>query len=259
MLLLFVAYNSCPYKEPLTYTLTLVKCCTLNILRLNSLSVIMMFRARVTLTIRFVVEIRYLDDVEIMKAMGLKNYRFSLSWSRILPDGTTNIINQPGIDYYNNLIDAMIDADIAPMVTLYHWDLPQALQDYGGWQNESVIEHYEIYADLCFREFGDRVKLWITFNEPWVVSMLGHGTGEFAPGIREDGTTTYVVSHNIIKAHANAYHTYNDTYRNTQVSITRITRTYHNINIPPLGYLEGAAKGGHAFVLECNEKRIGHQ
>ena len=150
--------------------------------------------------------------------MGLKYYRFSISWSRILPDGTINTINQLGINYYNNLINAMRDADIAPMVTLYHWDLPQALQDIGGWENESVIEHFERYADLCFREFGDRVKLWITFNEPWVVTMLGYGNGEFAPGIDGDGTVTYVVAHTIIKAHARAYHTYNDTYRSLHVS-----------------------------------------
>ncbi|XP_071511185.1 lactase/phlorizin hydrolase-like [Diadema antillarum] len=166
---------------------------------------------------------KYMDDVDTMTAMGLKYYRFSISWSRILPDGTTNYINEAGIAYYNNLINAMRDAGIAPMVTLYHWDLPQALQDDGGWTNESVVEHYDRYAELCFQRFGDRVKLWITFNEPWVVTMLGYGTGEFAPGIREDGTSTYVVAHNIIKAHAHAYHTYNDTYRKIQGGQVGIT------------------------------------
>ena len=124
-----------------------------------------------------------------MKAMGLKNYRFSISWTRLMPDGTSNNINQAGIDHYNNFIDALLEAGISPMVTLFHWDTPQALESLGGWDNEAIIDRFDDYADLCFREFGDRVKFWITLNEPWVISLLGYGTGEFAPGRTEIGDT----------------------------------------------------------------------
>ena len=155
-------------------------------------------------------------DVQAMVNMGLKYYRFSISWPRVLPDGTLKAPSADGIRYYNDLIDELIANDISPMITLYHWDLPQALQEVGGWANETVVEHFANYADYCFKSFGDRAKLWITFNEPWIVTMLGYGCGGHAPGICEDGTTTYIVGHNIIKSHAHAWHIYNDMYRPSQ-------------------------------------------
>ncbi|XP_072032581.1 cytosolic beta-glucosidase-like [Amphiura filiformis] len=166
---------------------------------------------------------KYKQDVQLMVDMGLKYYRFSLSWPRLLPDGTLNNPSADGLRYYNDLIDELVANDISPMITLYHWDLPQALQDFGGWVNESIVEHFNKYANYCFQNFGDRAKLWITFNEPWIFTMLGYGCGEFPPGICEDGTTTYVVAHNIIKSHAHAWHTYDDDYRakqNGQIGIT---------------------------------------
>ncbi|XP_054758787.2 cytosolic beta-glucosidase-like [Lytechinus pictus] len=166
---------------------------------------------------------KYKEDVALMKAMGLKYYRFSISWPRVLPDGTLNSVNEAGIAYYNNLIDELRENDITPMVTLYHWDLPQALQDVGGWANDTIIDHFNDYAELCYQRFGSRVPFWITFNEPWIVTLLGHAIGYFAPGVTEDGTTIYVVAHNIIRSHARAWHTYDDTYRqlqNGQVGIT---------------------------------------
>ncbi|XP_071507382.1 lactase/phlorizin hydrolase-like [Diadema antillarum] len=166
---------------------------------------------------------KYAEDVAAMTAMGLKYYRFSISWARILPDGTINNVNEAGIAYYNNVINELVQNGITPMVTLYHWDLPQALQDIGGWDTEDIIDHFNDYANLCFQRFGDRVKFWITFNEPWIVSLLGYGEGTNAPGIKDMASTVYRVSHNLIKSHAKAYHTYNDTYRrwqNGQIGIT---------------------------------------
>ncbi|XP_078588140.1 lactase/phlorizin hydrolase-like [Branchiostoma floridae x Branchiostoma japonicum] len=168
---------------------------------------------------------KYREDVQLMKAMGLKYYRFSLSWPRIFPDGTVaGGVNQAGVDYYNNVIDELLANGITPMVTLYHWDLPQALQDrYGGWVNEALVDHFNDYADFVFQTFGDRVRYWITFNEPWVVCFLGYGTGGNAPGIQDSGNSTYLCGHTILKAHAEAWNTYDTTYRGSQQGQISIT------------------------------------
>eukprot|EP00058_Branchiostoma_floridae_P022660 XP_002608150.1 hypothetical protein BRAFLDRAFT_90436 [Branchiostoma floridae] len=168
---------------------------------------------------------KYREDVQLMKAMGLKYYRFSLSWPRIFPDGTVaGGVNQAGVDYYNNVIDELLANGITPMVTLYHWDLPQALQDrYGGWVNEALVDHFNDYADFVFQTFGDRVRYWITFNEPWVVCFLGYGTGGNAPGIQDPGNSTYLCGHTILKAHAEAWNTYDTTYRGSQQGQISIT------------------------------------
>ena len=158
-----------------------------------------------------------------MVAMGLKYYRFSLSWARMLPDGTINNKNPDGIRYYNDLINELLANDITPMVTLYHWDLPQALQDQGGWANESIIDHFDDYAAYSFESFGDRVKFWLTFNEPWVVALAGHETAQMAPGIADPGVMAYIVGHTIIKAHAQAWHNYDDNFRSIQQGRCGIT------------------------------------
>ncbi|GCC31093.1 hypothetical protein chiPu_0009549 [Chiloscyllium punctatum] len=155
-------------------------------------------------------------DVYLMRGLQTNSYKFSLSWSRIFPTGNRTKQKQDGIDYYNKLIDNLLESNIQPMVTLYHWDLPQALQDIGGWQNEDIIQAFSDYADFCFATFGDRVKYWITFNEPWVVSYAGYGTGQHAPGISDPAIASYKVAHSIIKAHANAWHIYDKNYRAQQ-------------------------------------------
>ncbi|XP_078085433.1 lactase/phlorizin hydrolase-like [Mustelus asterias] len=155
-------------------------------------------------------------DVYLMRGLRSNSYKFSLSWPRIFPTGHRASQNQDGIDYYNKLIDSLLESNIQPMVTLYHWDLPQALQDVGGWQNEDIIRVFRDYADFCFATFGDRVKYWITFNEPWVVSYAGYGTGQHAPGISEPTAATYKVAHSIVKAHAEAWHVYDKKYRSQQ-------------------------------------------
>ncbi|KAM4697905.1 lactase/phlorizin hydrolase [Rhinophrynus dorsalis] len=155
-------------------------------------------------------------DVYLLKGLQSNVYKFSISWARIFPTGYKSKVNAEGVKYYNNLITRLQDAHIEPMVTLFHWDLPQPLQDVGGWQNENIIEAFAEYADFCFSNFGDRVKFWITFHEPWVVSYAGYGTGQHAPGIKDPGNASFQVTHNIIKAHAKAWHVYNDTYRSQQ-------------------------------------------
>lgn len=132
-------------------------------------------------------------DIYLLRGVHPQLYKFSVSWSRIFPAGTNKTINSKGVDYYNNLIDRMLEANIEPMVTLFHWDLPQALQALGGWQNESITDAFVGYADFCFSMFGDRVKFWITFHEPWVISYAGYGTGEHPPGITDPGAASYKV------------------------------------------------------------------
>ncbi|XP_068103493.1 lactase/phlorizin hydrolase-like [Hyperolius riggenbachi] len=155
-------------------------------------------------------------DVFFLKGLQANIYHFSISWSRIFPTGLNSTVSSAGVKYYNKLINRLLEENITPMVTLYHWDLPQALQEKGGWQNEDIINAFADYADFCFSNFGDRVKHWITFHEPWVVSYAGYGTGEHAPGIKDPGNASFKVTHNIVKAHAKAWHVYNDKYRAQQ-------------------------------------------
>ncbi|XP_010210648.1 PREDICTED: lactase-phlorizin hydrolase [Tinamus guttatus] len=164
------------------------------------------------------------EDVEMLKGLQVSHYRFSISWPRVLPDGTTGYINEAGLNYYERLIDALLAANIKPQVTIYHWDLPQALQNVGGWENDTIVERFKEYAELLFQRLGDRVKFWITINEPYNVAYYGHGTGTAAPGIfLRPGRAPYIVGHNLIKAHAEAWHVYNDKYRATQQGLISIS------------------------------------
>ncbi len=128
---------------------------------------------------------RFKEDVQLMKEQGLKAYRFSISWPRIIPKGRGEI-NPSGIKFYNDLIDELIKNDIVPVVTLYHWDLPQALQDlYSGWLSPEIVEDFENYASVCFENFGDRVKHWIVMNEPNIFTQLGYILQIHPPGIND--------------------------------------------------------------------------
>jgi len=158
---------------------------------------------------------KYQDDVALMANMGISSYRFSISWARVLPRGIGEP-NQAGIDFYHNLISELLSVGITPAVTLYHWDLPQALQDEGGWLNASVADWFEEYARLCFSEYGNEVKFWITLNEPKETSLQGHGSGTMAPGIMGPGTSVYVAAHNQIRAHARAYRAYHADFAREQ-------------------------------------------
>jgi beta-galactosidase len=156
----------------------------------------------------------YESDIKMMKDLNLQAYRFSIAWSRILPTGYGGEPNQAGIEFYNRLIDRLIDSNIQPWITLFHWDLPQQLQDdVGGWldtsRDNTVVTAFGDYARICFQEFGDRVKHWITLNEPWTVAVHGYNDGIKAPGHHHDGAhETYIVAHNQLLAHAEAAQIY---------------------------------------------------
>ena len=131
------------------------------------------------------------QDIAMLKELGVGLYRFSIAWSRVLPKGTREDVNQLGVQYYNTLIDSLLTNGIQPFVTIYHFDLPQALQDRGGWLNSEVIGWFADYALFCFENFGDRVKFWITINEPHEEALDGYGLGEWAPGIKQMATGPY--------------------------------------------------------------------
>ncbi|XP_068168143.1 lactase-like protein isoform X3 [Antennarius striatus] len=165
------------------------------------------------------------DDVSLIKELKLNHYRFSISWPRLIPTGIkSDHINEKGIQYYDELINHLLENNITPVVTLYHWDLPQVLQEkYAGWQNISMVNHFNEFANLCFERFGNRVKYWITFNNPWSVAVEGYETGEHAPGLRLRGTGAYRAAHHIIKAHAKVWHSYDTQWRGKQKGLVGIS------------------------------------
>lgn len=142
---------------------------------------------------------RYLGDVALIKMLGLGAYRFSISWPRVLPQGV-GAVNQAGLDFYDRLVDALLAQGITPMATLYHWDLPLALHERGGWLNRNTAYAFADYAELMVKRLGDRVHLWQTHNEPWCVAFLGYGIGEHAPGLK-DMTLVSTVGHHLLVAH----------------------------------------------------------
>jgi beta-glucosidase len=142
------------------------------------------------------------QDVALMRELGLGAYRFSISWPRVLPAGT-GAVNERGLDFYRRLVDELLAAGIAPVATLYHWDLPAALDDRGGWTNEDVAGWFADYAAVCVRALGDRVALWATLNEPWVVADGGYLAGVLAPGQRSAFAAARAAHHQL-RAHAAA-------------------------------------------------------
>ncbi|XP_068344998.1 beta-glucosidase 42-like [Pyrus communis] len=161
---------------------------------------------------------RYKEDVELIAKLGFEAHRFSISWSRIFPDGLGTKINEEGITYYNNFINALLEKGIQPYVTLYHWDLPLYLhENMGGWLNKQIVEYFSVYADTCFASFGDRVKDWITFNEPYQTAMNGYRVGRFASGRHEcSSTEPFLVAHHQLLAHAAAVSIYRSKYKDKQ-------------------------------------------
>lgn len=164
---------------------------------------------------------RYKEDIKLMAEIGLESYRFSVSWPRIIPDGDGEI-NQKGLDFYNNLIDECLKYGIVPFVTLYHWDMPQVLEEVGGWTNRRTVDGFVKYAEACFKSFGDRVKHWITFNETVVFTALGYLAGAHPPGIKNDPKKFFQATHNVFTAHAKAVKLYKSMRQFGEIGITHV-------------------------------------
>jgi beta-glucosidase len=160
---------------------------------------------------------RSAEDVALMASLGLQSYRFSISWSRVLPDGA-GTVNRRGLDFYSRLVDALLEHGILPNATLYHWDLPAALDDRGGWTNRDSAEWFADYATLMYRTLGDRVPMWATLNEPWVVVDAGYVHGTMAPGHR-DLHQAAGAAHNLLRAHAAAVRAYRAESQSGRVGI----------------------------------------
>ncbi|CAH0723456.1 unnamed protein product, partial [Brenthis ino] len=188
----------------------------------------------------------YKRDVEMLRELGVDFYRFSLSWSRILPTSFPDKINKAGVEYYNNLIDELLKYNIEPVVTIYHWDLPQKLQEMGGWTNPHVVQWYADFARIAFTLFGDRVKYWNTVNEPSQICYFGYETEFLAPGLKILGVSCYLCVKNLLLAHATAYHMYDNEFRPQQNGIIFITISV--LDFTPLWEdQEDAANVAHQF------------
>ncbi|XP_073957535.1 myrosinase 1-like [Choristoneura fumiferana] len=159
---------------------------------------------------------KYKEDVKLIGDLGVSYYRFSISWSRILPTGLSNQINEDGLRYYKDLITELHQKDVQALITMYHWDLPQSLQDLGGWTNPIMAEYFVDYARVLFRHFGDHVRAWVTFNEPLSFCQEGYG-GQDAPGRRASGVEDYMCAHTVLRAHGMVYRMYKEEFdRNNQ-------------------------------------------
>jgi len=170
---------------------------------------------------------RYQEDIKIMKEIGVAAYRFSTAWPRIFPLGK-GPVNQRGLDFYDRLVDGLLKAGIEPFITLYHWDLPQALQEEGGWAKRDTVSHFKEYVAEVSKKLGDRVHYWITHNEPWVTAFLGHYTGFMAPGIK-DLSTAIQVSHHLLLSHGQAVQALRENGdKETKVGITLNLHPMHS-------------------------------
>ncbi|MDQ5839780.1 MAG: family 1 glycosylhydrolase, partial [Chloroflexota bacterium] len=169
---------------------------------------------------------RWADDVDLIASYGLDAYRFSVAWPRIQHSGR-GPANQKGIDFYRRLVDRLVEKGIKPAATLYHWDLPQALQDDGGgWQNREIVDRFAEYAAIVYEALGDGVAWWITHNEPWCVAAIGHRIGRQAPGLRDLGAELRT-AHHLLLSHGRAVEAYRATGRTAPIGITlNLSPTY---------------------------------
>lgn len=173
----------------------------------------------------------YQKDIDLMKKLGHKAFRFSIAWARIFPHGTGEP-NEAGVAFYRNLCDALHASGIATVVTLYHWDLPQKLQDKGGWVNRDIVEVFADYAAYVYKALGDKVDHWITLNEPMCIAFLGYANGEHAPG-HKDFPTALACAHNLLLSHGRAVQEYRKTSLKAPIGITlNMSMVYPSGNLP---------------------------
>lgn len=186
---------------------------------------------------------RWKDDVRLMREIGLKAYRFSIGWSRVLPSGR-GAVNEAGLGFYDRLVDSLLENGIAPMVTLFHWDLPEALDNQGGWLNRDSADWFADYARVMFRRLDDRVTSWATLNEPWVVSDGGYLHGSLAPGHRNLFEAP-LAAHNLLRAHGAAVKVYREEGRHRIGLVVNLEPKY-----PASGSAADreAAARGHAYM-----------
>lgn len=185
---------------------------------------------------------RWREDVDLMRDLDLDAYRFSIAWSRLFPEGR-GALNASGVAFYDRLVDALLEAGITPFATLYHWDLPQALQDEGGWPNLDTAKHFGDFASACFEALGDRVGHWITLNEPWCSAVLGYVTGEHAPGLRDEALG-WRAGHTLMVAHGLAVCRFREIRPEGSIGIT--------VNPPPV-HPATDSEADHAAARRSND------
>ncbi|KAI5644439.1 glycosyl hydrolase family 1 domain-containing protein [Phthorimaea operculella] len=159
---------------------------------------------------------KWRDDIDMISFLGVSHYRMSISWTRLLPRGTDNIISEDGVNYYRRLFEELQRRNISVAVTLFHWDLPTPLMDLGGWTNPKMVDYFEDYARVAFKLYGDIVKIWMTVNEPHQHCANGYGGTYFVPALASYGVGDYLCTHYILLAHARVYHLYDKEFRPTQ-------------------------------------------
>jgi beta-glucosidase len=185
---------------------------------------------------------RWRDDLDLMQSLGLQGYRFSISWPRIQPTGRGRP-NRKGLDFYRGLVDGLLARGIEPLATLYHWDLPQTLQDAGGWASRDVVDRFAEYASIVFDALGDDVPHWITHNEPWVTAFLGHAHGVKAPGIA-DWPTALRAAHHALLAHGAAVRTFRTSHQG-RIGITLDLTVVHAASSAPEDEAAARRLDGH--------------
>ena len=207
---------------------------------------------------------RWPEDLDLMASLGVGAYRFSVAWPRIQPDGR-GAANRKGIDFYRRLVEGMLERGITPLATLYHWDLPQRLQDDGGWASREIVDHYVDYARLVFDGLGDLVDCWITHNEPWVTSFLGYGYGVKAPGVA-DWSQALAAAHHALLSHGRAVNAFRADGGRGEIGIT-LDLTHVTGEAEAARRLDGhrnrwfldpVLRGGYpADLVELYEERVG--
>ena len=207
---------------------------------------------------------RWPEDLDLMASLGVGAYRFSIAWPRIQPDGR-GAVNGKGMDFYRRLVEGMLERGITPLATLYHWDLPQRLQDEGGWASREIVDRFADYAGLVFDGLGDLVDTWITHNEPWVTSFLGYGYGVKAPGVA-DWSQALAAAHHTLLSHGRAVHAHRAGGGRGEIGIT-LDLTHVTGEPEAVRRLDGhrnrwfldpVLRGGYpADLVELYEKRIG--